>query len=446
MSKESDGLKFDSVESDGFMGTSATKVDIGGRSLIISGRNEVGKSRFINLLLSGLDSKNQPTEIISKGAEKGYSKVVIAGELNGRQEEYSVEMFFTPKNQSGRIVLTDKDGNKVNSPKEVLKGIVGNISFDINKFLSDTKANKIKILKELSGVRVDIDKIEMSRKKIFDDRTFLNRKVEEDEAVMNNHGLTPDEIDTFSEPIDIAPVQAELDTISAKITQWNDIKIKTENFRVSVVEYTKKKSDNLENIEYLLKQIQDLKDANDKLDTSISEATEKHMAGLTWLNKTPEPNAQEISARLSNASLHNQNHEKVKALSERQKALLKDKQAIQKYTSDIEKLDADKDKLIANSKLPVKGLSFSDSDIFYKGLPLEHKQINSATILDIGVEISMALNPNLKAIFIHEGSLFDKKSLAALIKKVEARGYQVICECVSDSDELDITFIESQEG
>lgn len=447
-----EGLKFSSAESQEFMGMPNTTIDIGGRSFVISGKNGVGKSRLINLLLSGIDSKNMPSEVITTGETKGYSKVLISGILNGKPEEYIIEMFYTPKNKSGRIVLTDKEGNKVNSPKEILKGIIGNISFDIMRFLDDTKANKIKILKELSGVRVEFDKLEMTRKEIFDKRTLLNAVIDRDETLMNNHGLKADEIDLYAEPQDIAPIQKELDDISPKITNWNRIKNGTADFKkefeITIPALAQKELDAVTEKEAMIEKLKLEVEAHHNtvvIHTQLrDEAKVNYDKGVKWLENNPEPNAQEISTRLSNTNLHNKNHEKVKQLIEKQKSLHTDKHQAMKYTAEIDKIILDKEKLISKSKLPIKGLTFTDEDIFYNGLPLEDRQINSATLLKIGTEISMALNPKLKTIFVHEGSLFDKGSLKTLIKDVEAKGYQVICECVSESDELDIKFLETE--
>lgn len=451
MNNEKEGLRFQVVESENFMGIENTLIEIGGRSFIVSGRNEVGKSRTFNLLLSGIDSKNMPPEIITTGEDKAYTKTVLAGEINGVYQEYTIEMFYTPKNRSGRIKLTDKDGNDVKSPKEILKGLIGNLSFDMFKFLDDSKANKIKILKEVSGVRVDIDKLDLKRKGLFDERTKLNAVIERDEVLMKNHGYTPEEIDKYTEPVDIKPIEDELTGISKKIENWNYVKNGAneakKEYKVTIPAETAKRS---KTINENLAKIKALEEENDRLTKEIEEfhpkytaAREKRYNGLTWLRKNKQPNATEISTRLSDANLHNKHHEYVKQYGEKQRQLIKDKQKAIELTASIEKCDTDKDKLISSSKLPVKGLSFTDEEITYKGLPLEDKQINTATLYNIGFEISKALNPTLKVIFIRAASLFDSAHLKNVITKARKEGYQVIAEKVTDDDKLDIKFIEA---
>lgn len=452
-----EGMKIVSLEAENFKNIEKKIVEINGRSLLITGKNSAGKSSLIQALLSGIDSKIQPTDSIRKGQTKGSTKVVIAGVMNGVEEKYCLEMFYTPANQAGRIVLTNSQGEKVKSPKEVLKSIIGNISFDIFTFLKSKKADQIKILKELSGVAPEINKLDFERKAIFDDRTFLKRTVEETEAIMNNHGLSPDEIDTYSETKDLAPLQEVMANISKKITTWNEVSSKVKNFKtdaeVTIPDAIKKRNEEIlfseKEIEKLKEKIAEYeqtisikKDRIKELEIAIESSNENVKKGEAWLEKNPEPKAEEASKAISDAVLHNEKCSKVTELAKKQKALIADKQKLEKLNQDIEVIDNKKDHLIKNSKLPIKGLTFNDDNIFLDGLPLEEGQINTAELINIGVEIAMALNPNLRVIFIHEGSLFDKEGLAALIKKVEDKGYQLIVELVSESDELEIKFTE----
>lgn len=453
MTNKKEGLKIISAEGTNFMGLKDMTINIGGQSMTISGKNEIGKSRFFQLLMSGIDPKSVATEVISKGETKSTAKTVIAGTLGGEDLEFTIEVFYSAKNSSGRLVLTDKKGDKVNAPKEVLKNLIGNISFDIHQFLNSPKKEKIKILKELSGVGKEVDILDIERKTIYDDRTYLGKKIDESESVMNNHGLTPEDIDTYSEPLPIEPIQEELNSISEKITSWNKINTGVIDFKKLIevelpknIEGTHKliKSDE-EEISLINERIAQRKANLVEYEKASEEYQTKLKKGEAWLEKNIEPKANEISKRLSDAMLHNEQFNKVTALAEKQKALIKDKQTLQKQSDDILKIDAKKNKLIANSKLPVKDLSFSDDEVFYKGLPFEENQINTATLLDVGIEISKALNPNLRVILIRSGSLIDPDHMARILKKNHEEGYQTISEMVTSGNELEIAFTETEE-
>lgn len=463
MKDKKEGLKIISAEGTNFMGLKDMTIHIGGQSMTISGKNEIGKSRFFQLLMSGIDPKSVATEVISKGQTKATAKIVIAGRLGGEDLEFTIEVFYSEKNKSGRLVLTDKKGDKVNSPKEVLKNLIGNISFDIHKFLDSPKKDKIKILKELSGVGKEIDILDIERKTIYDDRTYLGKKIDESESVMNNHGLSPEDIDLYSEPLPIDPIQEELNNISTKITDWNRVNTGVKDAVKHIEETLPCDVREAEgNIEYKRNKIIQIREEaakviaiieneiigfNEVIKSCAEQSAEmgvKLKKGQAWLEKNPEPKANEISERLSKAMLHNEQFNKVTLLAEKQKALLKDKQELQKKSSDIEKIDDKKNKLIANSKLPIKGLSFSEDEVFYNKLPFEENQINTATLLDVGIEIAKALNPGLKVILIRSGSLIDPEHKKRILKKNSEEGYQTISEMVTAGDELDIQFTEEE--
>jgi DNA repair exonuclease SbcCD ATPase subunit len=439
---EKEGLRFTYLEVENFKSIEKKVIDIDGRSLLITGPNGAGKSSLIQALLSGIDSKIQPTESIKTGETKASTKVKIAGMINGQEEEYTIDMYYTPKNQKGRIVVLNTKGETVKSPKAVLDSIIGNVTFDIFKFLKDKKQNQIKILKELSGVSKDIDILDLQRKTIFDERTFLSRKTEEDETLMNNHGFSQDDIELYSNQIDIEPIQQELNTISKKITDFNNVKNQTAEYKRKADELEVENQKKRDKIESLKMEIEELTKGIELGNSDIEHHMDNHKKGNEWLEKRTEPSATEISTRLSEATSHNEKHAKINELREKQRTLLGNKTKLQKINGDIAAIDEKKIKLIKNSKLPIKGLSFTEEDIFMNGLPLEEGQINTQQLIDIGFEISMALNPNLRVVFLHEGSLFDQDSLNALIKKCEDRGYQLIAEIVTNEKDVCITFTE----
>jgi len=439
---KTDGLHFTHLEIENFKGIEKKVVDINGRSFLITAKNGIGKSSVIQAMLAGIDSKIQPTETITKGETKASAKVKIGGTLDGEYKEYTLEVYYTLKNQSGRVVLLNEKGETVKSPKEIIKSLFGNVTFDIFKFLNAKKADQIKILKQISGVEADINKLDNQRKTIFEDRTFKNKTIENDESVMNNHGFSPEDITKYSTAIDVEPLQEQMDTISKKITAYNGVVTGMAEFGRKISENEVDTENSREEIKEMEKKIAQLNERIIDNDAKKEEMEEKIKKGKEWLSKNPEPNAKEISDSLSAALLHNQNCEKVSELANKQKKLIKDKQELEKLTQEIEKIDKAKDKLIKNSKLPIKGLTFTEDNIFMDGLPMEVGQLNTAKLIDIGVEVSMALNPQLKTIFLHEGSLFDKESLDNLMKKCAERGYQVVAEIVSESTELEVKFVE----
>jgi DNA repair exonuclease SbcCD ATPase subunit len=423
-----EGLKFLSVKLENFKNFTKKEVEILGRSFEIVGPNGSGKSSLIQAIVSPLNSKILPSQVIKKGEERAKVEVVLGGIVAGKQVKYIMDLHFTKGNQKGRLVLYNEDGSVIPAPATFLKSLLGSFSFDITSWMNDTKDNKLKMLKKLTGCEADIDRCSTEIKEEMVRRKVNKEKAEEMEAILKNHGLTPDEIEKYSSPVDVDAIQTELMQASEKSMTYDRIVKGTREAKEAADSHMKR-------IEELQKEIDDLrKKAEDQYFA--------HEKGNSWLAKTKRPDVEEINARMTSAVKHNEKHNSVMKLAGQQKEMLKCKESINACDANIEKLQRKRADIIKSSQLPIEGLEFTEDEIFINGLPLEEGQQNTAALFDIGVDVSMALNPNLKVILLHDASLFDTKNLEMVLSKAEKKGYQVIAEKVSDNNDLEIKFHE----
>src|SRR5262245_27514678 len=100
-----EGLKILHGEIINFKNISHKEIDFGGKSFMVIGANDKGKSSLIQAILCSLNSSYKPLEPLKKGEERGSVSVKLGGQLHGKDVEYTVEMFFTEENQKGRLVL-----------------------------------------------------------------------------------------------------------------------------------------------------------------------------------------------------------------------------------------------------------------------------------------------------------------------------------------------------
>jgi hypothetical protein len=438
-----DGVKFWGLKLENFKNISHKVIDIGGQSIMVVGKNGSGKSSFIQALCSPMDTKIIPTKPIKKGEERSMIEVTLKGIHGGQPAKYILELYFSPGNEKGRLVVRNDKDEVIKAPATFVKGLIGNVSFDITAWLHESNEKKLRMLKQLTGCEIEIDKINKAITDKKSDKKHKKQRAEELEAVLKNHGYTQEQIDLYSKPIPIEPIQAELSNISKAIADYTDVEGKMKKFKDSITEEEGKIAKRRIEIERLQALI---KAEEVAIELSFAEIT-KHknnlVKGDAWLEKTVKPSSEEISKRLNDATTHNQHHEKVKALGDNKREEMKAKNEVMAIDADIEKLEKQRGDLISKSQLPIKGLSFTEDQIFIEGLPLEEGQQNTASLFDVGVEVAIALNPGLKVIFLHEASLFDPKNLETIIRKIEERGYQVVAEVVQ-SGELDIKFTEKE--
>ncbi len=119
--------------------------------------------------------------------------------------------------------------------------------------------------------------------------------------------------------------------------------------------------------------------------------------------------------------------------------LLVDSKAL---TSNIESCDAKREKMIAESALPVTGLSFGDNVVLFNEIPV--KQASSAEQLEVSIAVAMSMNPKLKVIRVQDGSLLDSDSMKVLEQMAADKDFQFWVEKVDESGSVGVVIEDGQ--
>lgn len=443
----SEGLKSLHLMLENFKNIGKTEIEIGGRSLIFMGKNGSGKSTLIQAMMSPMDAKLLPSEPIKQGEERARISHKIGGNIQGEYKEYIMDLYFTKASGKGRLVVTNEKGEVMKTPATLLKSIIGDVSFDVMKWLNDDKAKKLKTIKALTGCQKEIDVINLH---IDNEKAkFKTKKDRADdlEATLKNSEFSqnPDDVEKYSEPIDISPLQQELYGISKKQVDWDGIKNQVQGFHQEVQYANDKIMAAGNEINRLQNEIKRQQQIIEEQTAIADKANGNIKTGTDWLNSVPRPSVEEVNNRINLAIAHNEKHSRIKMLSDQTKEKFNLRNEAEQIKGEIKKLEDQRSALINNSQLPIEGLTFTDDEIFINGLPLEEGQVNTAKLFDIGVEVAMALNPNLKIIFLHDGSLFDHDSLKSIVKKIEDRGYMAVIEMVDyQGGDLEVKFTEKE--
>lgn len=470
-----EGLKIVEAAVENFKNIEKKMVRLDGQSFLIFGGNKKGKSSFIQALLSPLDSSFIPSQPIKEGEERSTVSVKLAGNVGGELKEYTLDLYFTPKNQSGRLVITDETGEVKKSARTFIKSLIGNIGFDIFTFLKSSPAKQIQELRKFLSIDEDkaFEALTQEINATIERKSYLLKKAEEDQAVLGQHGYTDQELELYVEVKDTTALREQLKSIGPALEDW----IKVEN---GIAARTK----SLEEIPELIKQsearVETIKSDIQRIDEEIAELHRKrqHKMDVEWFNenvlqsklqeqaetmkteiaagekwikdKGDKPNAEAIQQQIEEIETHNRHVESIKKYAERAQSIHKTKQEAELKDQEVSALKDKRAKIIEASRIPVKGLTFTDKEVLYKmpdaekPLPLEENQINKATLIEIGVQIAMALNERLRVIVISDGSLLDKDTLKSIVDVTTAKGYQLIVEVVEfdNKGELEIKFAE----
>lgn len=443
--QENDGLKTIRLELENFKNITKKVIEIGGKSVLFMGPNGSGKSTLVQVMTGTLNSKNLPTEPVMAGEERAKISHTIAGNIGGEHREYIIDVYFTQNDQKGRVVVTNEKGETMKSPATIIKNVIGNVSFDVTKWLNDDKPKKLETLKALTGKGVEIDVANMAIKDLKTKRKNKSDRADELEGALKNHEFTQEEIEKYSTPVDMNAIQQEMAIASKNVAAWDETKRQVDAFRVKIDASKRNISKAEEEIarlhELLEKQNQIVADEK----TAIAKMEQNITLGDEWLKNTPRPEMSVVNEKMSEAIKHNEKHSRLGILGQQQKEMVALKAEVEQIKIDIERKVNERNAIISSSQLSIPGISFTDEDIFIDGLPLEEGQINTARLFDIGVDIAIALNPTLKVIFLHDGSLFDKNHLASIVKKIEDHGYMAVVELVNfEGGELEVKFAETE--
>ena len=410
-------MKIWELESENFKKLNVS-LAINGRSVTVTGKNESGKSSFIDAIFKTLTGEKVKGSPVQLGKNTAKNKVLIRKD-NG--ETITVEKTFS----DGKTSLTVKlnGSQNVKSPQTFLDTTLGQISFDPLVFVNKTPLEQKRFLMDL--LNIDLDEFEERKRKLLDELQQINNDLTTVSGELESLPL----LDKKYEFIDSSEAVKENEKInllkveSARI----DNLISQSNIRLETL--------NKQNSEYEI-QIRDLRmkiDANTK---SIKDGT----AYLLKLNKDKDkiviPESSDLETQIKEI---NKNNEYYRTQQDRI-AKQREFESIETMKVDmlgkIKAIEKERNKKLSEIEMPVKGLEFIDTGLSYNGLSLTEDNISTSRIIEIGIRIAIAMNPNLRIMRIKDGSLLDKDMLKTIKDICKDKDYQLFIEKVSDEKEL----------
>lgn len=394
----------------------AVEIVPGPHAVIISGKNDSGKTSTIDAIeyaLAGGDSIcERPLRV---GAKKGYV-VCDLGEI-------IVERTF---NAGGGTSLTvkSKDGLSMRSPQSVLDALCSKVAFDPLAFVRLKPGEQANMLKKLVGL--DFTKQDADRKRAYDERTLINRDLERAKAQRGSITPTPG---LPAEEVKVSDLIAELNKIKETNRAVDD---KQETLKQAMIEVKEIHDDifalhkEIEAIQLKIK----AKEATIDQAKAYQQQVTDELAGMTKIDEAPIMerinSAEDTNRKIREINRYAQLDKQVKELQDQSEALT------QKIT-DIETFKNDQ---VSKAKYPIEGLSFDEAGVMLNNLPFN--QGSQARQLQAAIGIGMALNPTVKVILVRDASLLDDDSMAMVRDMAEKYDVQVWMEVVNSDDKAAI--------
>jgi DNA repair exonuclease SbcCD ATPase subunit len=365
-----------------------------GSLVVVGGDNEAGKSSLLDSIEYALGGAGSiPPKPIRDGKQKA-RVVVDLGDIE-------VTRTFTEKGTN--LTVKNKDGKSFASPQTMLDQLVGELTFDPLEFANMDAKRQRSVLKKLVGL--DFDQLDADYKKIFDERTVVNRRGKDLKSTldgMERHDGVPD-------------IEVSIKELGDKYAFALDQNQKVDVLQSEITGSLEEIDGLQKRIDMLLKDVKQKQKALDSTAVVDVASLQKQMSDLDDTNVKVRANKKFAQTELELVAL-------------REKSL-----SLCEEMSDIA---GTKEKTLAKAQFPIEGLDIDGEGVTFDDLPFS--QCSSGQKIKISVAIGLAMNPKLRVLLIREGSLLDAKNLEMVAKMAKEADAQIWIERVSKGSECSV--------
>lgn len=404
-----------------FLCVKAVSITPDGNIVRIEGKNEAGKSSIINALWSAiLGTLYFPKSPIRKG-EKNADVFVDLGDI-------TVERKFTEKGMC--LEVKDKAGFKSPSPQSLLNKLCTHIGHDPNEFMKMKSAQRRVYLLDLTGKSDDLNLLDSKRKKVFEERTIVNRDVKTVEGKLA--GAPADE------PVEEKSVVVLMERLNKARKADLEFKELKEELSSSVGE----RNLLIASVKNYVDEIKIIQDKIRVLQDGIQRSVEYEKELGDKIENFPSSETDAITKELSTVEEHNSHVREIKAARDLRVELARHKAKSDNLTAEINKIDAEKNAILTSANIPIDNFEITDDDILIDGIPFD--DLSTSKKIRISMAIGIATNPKFRVMRISQGSELDSESMAEVRKFAEENDIQVWVECVANAPQEGI-FIQDGE-
>jgi DNA repair exonuclease SbcCD ATPase subunit len=411
--------------------------------VFISGPNEAGKTAVLDSISAVIGGARLcPKVPIRTGEESARVEV----KLGKSEVEFTAERRWTKAGTALKVYSAS--GQRYSTPQAFLEEIMGEVGFDPMEFERKKLKDQITMLLKASRVDIDLKDLDYKRKDLYRSREKIGRDVKRITGALDSVAKVPPGIP--DDPVSVTGLSTEL---QAAVNQQNDVNLAEQQLdrrRHRVRGLLNDKKSKEAEIERLRAEIERLRAEANGLTGQIDEEQEAGKEAATKLEqmKASLPDIDKIRNNITNAEVINRHVQNRNRAQEMRLQLEGAKAEYDEHTKSINEIDKTKQRALteATERIPVKGLSLGEDDIFLNGIPLSESSRSQQFRLSLA--IAMALNPTLRVLRITDGALLDSKSMEIIREMAVANGddigYQVWIELVDETGEVGFVINEGR--
>jgi hypothetical protein len=428
-------LEITAVDARDFKRLAEVRVETGGHRnlLLVAGKNTAGKSSLMDALTVALGGKDAlPADPVRHGADKA----TVTVELDGGRYTITRTVTGRGKDLKTSLRVVGPDG-AISAPQTWLDGIVAGRFLDPVAFLAMPADRQRQTLLALVGV--DVGAIDAERKRVYEERTAVNRDAKAAAARRAAIGEPPP-----APPLGRAPaeIQAEGDKIAAQLAEAMAA-------RAMAAQAAKAIEERGREVDRLTRERERLLAEVDRVTAEIGAAQEAFAAARDASAAPAMPDPAELEAR--RAALRAE-YAAANARASWEAAAKAHQAQVERADAEVAKLQADADAktvalaqidarkaaLLAAAQMPVADLGVADDGLTLGGVPFG--QASQAERLRCSLAIAMRQSPRLRDIWVRDGALLDDDGIALVREMAEAHDCRVWLEVVGEDEPGAIVF------
>lgn len=424
------------------------EANFSGNVYFVTGDNELGKSTILKAIGALLTGNRD--DVLAKGKEKGFAKMVVGGD----GDEYEVELRYTKANPRGVLQIKQKSSGMVSSNVSMLQKVFGYTDYDAVEFsrwseTAEGRRKQIAVVKKLLPAKVlsRIEEIDNSVAELKDRRTDKNRDVKVYDSLCKEAAKGMDGIDAgkYKEPIDVTALMEQQRQDAQLIEKAKTVraaKQQREEQLAQVPEWREEaKKIYKDKMAILQKQMDDVRNEYENSIKKIEEERvdfEKRLNNaVAWLAKYEANNPEEsdVRAQLAEAEEHNRRCKIVQSYNDAKARLDKAVSESESMTEEIGRLQDERVGLVRQSELPIEGLTFTEDGLELNGIPFVPGKVSDSQIMEVAAKLIIASNPTVKVFRIARGESLGGKRLQTIIDIARKNGFQGFIEEVRRGQE-----------
>lgn len=383
----------------------------------VAGNNGSGKTTLIESIFQAMDLKNYAKQADAwKLIKKDQDDASIKLHLQYNDMEVIVTRSFD-KESGTKLKITTADGGSF--PASFVSDWLWDFTIDPLAFSRMKPSEQIDVLKSIAGINTD--EIDQQIQDTYDERRLASRTERELRAIVEKHADV-EEVATKQSVSDLASERQEIMDHNAKIQEAKN-NIQRSN---TVID---------EETQEIARMEQLIKEKKERIEKAKAYIKDQEPIASLELKPTDE-----IDAKIADIEANNEKAQKWESYQRQIRLHEESKLKAEWLDEKIEDLRSKKRLMFQEAGLPIDGLDFDDDgNILINNIPFA--QYSSAEQIKISTELATHDKPELKVLYIKDGSLLDDESMDIITKIANDRDYQIFVEIVGEDDRRNNTII-----